>query len=292
MTSEESSKLRIALVGAGTVGTAVAYLLSSAGHQVIAIASRSLDSALRASERLGADVYRLEDLPSADLVLMGVPDDAITNVAGLVAERVSPGSFVVHFAGAFGPALLRPVAEKGASACAIHPVQACPSIDVAIDRLPGSAWAVTCLDPGAEELMIELIDQDLRGIPFVIPEDARSTWHAAAAMTSNGVAALLAAGEELLAKIGVEEPMQVLGPLVDGTIRNAREAGGGAAVLTGPIVRGDVETLRRHLRALVDQSPEDRMRYKMIATLIIQIAQSSGRISQETAAEVMRVIVG
>jgi predicted short-subunit dehydrogenase-like oxidoreductase (DUF2520 family) len=279
--------MRVALVGAGNVGTAVAHLLIRREHELVAIASRSADSSLRATKRLEADVYEIEELPPADLVLIGASDAAIGNVAERIAPRVEPGAYVCHFAGSFGPSILRAVTDRGASACAIHPVQACPTVDAAIARLPGSGWGVTCSDPGAEDVMVELIDQDLAGFSVVLPEALRPVWHAAAVMTSNGIAALLAVGESLLAEVGVDDPARVLGPLAAGAVENAREGGGGAATLTGPVARGDKETIRRHLEALVERTPVHDERYRAVASLIVRVARDAGRIDAAAAAEMI-----
>jgi predicted short-subunit dehydrogenase-like oxidoreductase (DUF2520 family) len=173
--------------------------------------------------------------------------------------------------------------EAGASACAIHPVQAIYSVDAGIERLPGSAWGVTCSDPGAEERMIELIDRDLDGFSVVFPEPLRPLWHAAAVVTSNGIAALMAVGEALLAEIGVDDPARVLGPLAAGTVENARRGGGGSATLTGPVIRGEAETLERHLSALAERTPEQGERYRAVTALIIRVARDAGRIDKDAA---------
>ena len=275
--------MRVALVGAGRVGTAVAYVLSQKGHEIVAVASRTQDSALRASRKLEADVYRIEDLPAADIILIGASDAGIAQVDDELGPRVAEGAYVCHFAGALGPSVLKRSMDGGASACAIHPVQAVHSVAAGIERLPGSAWGVTCSDPGAEERMIELIDQDLQGFPIVLPEELRPIWHAACVMTSNGIAALMAVGESLLAEVGVEDPARVLGPLAAGTVENARAGGGGAATLTGPVVRGETETIRRHLAALAERTPEQDERYRAVASLIVRVALEAGRIGEETA---------
>lgn len=275
-------------MGAGRVGTAVSILLRDAGHAVVGIASRTLDSALRASQRLDADVYRVEDLPPADLVLLGATDPAIEPLAAEVAHRVREGASVCHFSGSLGTGPLRAVLDVSASGCAIHPVQACPSVDAAVARLPGSAWGVTCTDPGAEDRIVEIIDRDLAGSSVVIPEELRPLWHAAAVMTSNGIAALLAAGEALLAEIGVDDPAHVLGPLATGTVQNARDGHGGAATLTGPVVRGEVATVRRHMQALMDAPGQHAETYRIVCALILRSAVSAGRIDVETLEKVMR----
>ena len=278
--------MKIALVGAGNVGTAVTSLLVRSGHEVVAVASRSMDSATAASERLEAPVHQIDDLPEADLLLLGVPDAAIEGVGRTVAPRVARNAFVCHFAGSYGPSILAAVSHRGAKACAIHPVQACPSVDAAIDRLPGSAWGVTCSDEHAEARMAGLIENDLGGHAVSVKEVDRSIWHAAAVATSNGIAALLATGETILSDIGIGDPIRVLGPLADGTVQNAREGGGGAATLTGPVVRGEKDTVRRHINALRDR-PGAFAQYRAAAFLIVQAAVAAGRINEVVAEELM-----
>lgn len=280
----------IALVGAGNVGTAVSCLLARNGHRVVAIASRGSVSARRAADRLDAEIVGMDRLPPADVFLLGVPEGAIEEVAGKIVTRVGPGAYVCHFAGSVGVAPLRQaVAERGARGCAIHPVQACPTVDIAIERLPGSAWGVTCSDPGAEEAMFSLV-ADAGGVPVSVPEDVRPLWHAAAVMTSNGIAGLIASGEALLNEIGIDDPMAVLGPIAAGTVRNARAGGGGAATLTGPAVRKEVETIARHVRALRDLPDTHYCAYRFTILLIANAASHAGRLTAEETATIMAVL--
>ena len=280
--------MRVALVGAGNVGTAVAYLLSRKGHEVVAVASRSADSARSAAERLGSDVRNVEDLPEADLVLIGASESGIEAVDALIAPRLESDSFVWHLAGAFGPSILSRSLEAGAIACALHPVQAIYSVDAGVERLPGSAWGITCSDRAADASMSELVERDLDGVPVIVPEEARPLWHAASVMTSNGIAALMALSESLLSEIGVADPSAVLGPLVEGTAQNARAGGGGGATLTGPVVRGEAATVRRHMQALLDVPGEHAETYGLVCLLILRAAVDAGRIDVATFEEVMR----
>ncbi len=278
--------MRIALVGAGNVGTAVASLLARKGHEVVGVASRSPDSAAAAAERLGTEVHGVSDLPDADVILLGVSDAALESASAEVAGRLSSATQVWHFAGSFGVSVLDAVSNKGAKACATHPVQACPNVEAAIARLPGSAWGVTCSDRNTEAQVMELISGDLDGYPVPVAEEFRSIWHAAAVATSNGVAALLAAGEMMLSDIGIDDPMRVLGPLAEGTLQNALEGGGGAPTLTGPVVRGEKETVRRHVQALRDK-PGSSRQYRAAAFLIVQAAVAAGRIDEAFADEIL-----
>ncbi|HET7481808.1 MAG TPA: DUF2520 domain-containing protein [Actinomycetota bacterium] len=276
MTSGTSS-FDVVLVGAGTVGTAVAHNLRDAGHRVVAVASRSRRSAEIAGDRLAAPVVEVDALPAADLVLIGSGDDAIASVAERISERVRPGAFVCHFAGSLGTSPLAAITRVGASACAVHPVQALPTFELAVERLPGSAWGVTCSDAETDAAISLMIRRDLLGTPVSIAEGDRTLWHVAAVMSANGVAALLGVAEEVLKQIGIEHPESVVGPLAAGAVQNAREAGGGAATLTGPVVRNDVATIERHLAALEDSPTYLRDAYLSVMRLVYDVALHAGR---------------
>jgi predicted short-subunit dehydrogenase-like oxidoreductase (DUF2520 family) len=281
---------RVVLVGAGRVGTAVAELLRRRGHTVAGVASRSPSSAQRAAEFLGATVCAPgAPLPVADIVLIGATGDALEEVAGVLAADLQPPVAVCHFAGALGIAPLRAIVERGGAVCAVHPVQALPDVATALRRLPGSAWGVTC-SPGAEAWATVLVARELEGKPVAVSEEDRILWHAAAALTSNGIAALLSAGEGVLGSMGIDAPEEVLGPLAAGTSANAAEHGAASAVLTGPVVRGEVSVVRAHMRALEDRAPMLLRAYRLAAKTVLAEAQRTGRIDAATERALRRAL--
>lgn len=264
---------RIALVGAGRVGTAVAGLLGEAGHQIVSVSSRTPASADLAAERLQTVRVAVADIAGADVLLLGVPEGALAEVgAGLPRG----GSVVVHFAGATGIVPLR-ASAAGRALCALHPVQACPDVETAVRRLPGSAWGVTC-SPDADGWARGVIEEDLKGIPIQVAEENRAIWHAAAVTTSNGISALMAVGEGLLSSIGIESPEQVLGPIAAGTVLNALERGGGGASLTGPVVRKETDLIARHISEITQRVPDLLPAYLQSLHMIVTSAVAAGRI--------------
>lgn len=276
MTSLPAAPLRVALVGAGPVGTAVALLLRARGHQMVSVSSRTSSSAEAAARRLEAPACTIGEIPPADLVLIGVPHAAVADVA---AELPDMDAVVAHFAGSAGIQPLAP-APLARARCALHPVQACPDVDTAVARLPGSAWGVTCSE-GARDWAHDLIEQDLHGVPFDVAEEDRVLWHAAAVTTSNGIAALMSLGEEMLVSIGVEAPSQVLGPIAAGTVANAARAERAALALTGPVVRREIEVVRQHAGAVATRSPHLLSGYVHTINTIVAAALASGRIGAE-----------
>lgn len=274
-----------ALAGAGRVGTAVAILLTRAGWRCAGVASRSPSSAQDSAGRLGAPVHGFDSLPEADVVLVGASDGAIDEVARAVP--VKGGSVVWHLAGSLGLSVLDGATARGAVPAALHPVQTIPDVDSGVERLPGSAWGVTA-DERAATWALATVEL-LGGTPVVVAEGLRPRWHAASVVTANGISALLAAAEELARSAGAADPMAVLGPLAAGAVDNAR-ASSGAATLTGPLVRGEVATIRRHLDAL---SGEPALAaYLQASRLILGVATSSERIDPETAAEMTALLEG
>ena len=287
--STPKSPFRIALIGAGRVGTAVTEVLRRRGHEVTGVSSRLAESAERAAARLHSTTFdHRSGLPAADVVLLGVPDDAVEPVAAEIVPWLEAGTVVIHFAGALGLGPLKKASGAGAGVAALHPVQTFPDIERGIDRLPGSAWGVTA-PPEIARWAEALVVADLEGLPVLVPEEARSVWHAAAVSTSNGVAALLAVGEAMLAAIGIADPQRVLGPLAAGTVANAGERGG-AASLTGPVVRGERESIGRHLKALTDASPHLVDDYALIARVIVDSATRANRINQEEATKLLELL--
>jgi predicted short-subunit dehydrogenase-like oxidoreductase (DUF2520 family) len=278
-----SSHLRFALVGAGRVGTAVAALLQGTGHEIVGISSRTSRSAKEAAARLGASAFdSVSSIPDADLYLIGAPDDAIASVARELAVSVPAGALVCHFAGSLGTGALTAISAARGRPCALHPVQACPDVDTAIARIPGSAWGVTCAGVVEDEIF-RLIREDLEGDPVRVREKDRALWHAAAVVTSNGTAALLSVGESILAAIGVDAPERVLGPLASGVVASARAAGGGGVTLTGPVVRGEISTIERHLAALEERAEDLVAPYASATRAILAAARQSGRVDTRAA---------
>jgi predicted short-subunit dehydrogenase-like oxidoreductase (DUF2520 family) len=273
--------VNVALIGAGSVGTGAASLLQRAGHRIVAVAPQERESSRRAAEALGTQATDLRTAANAaDVILIGAPDRAIEGVARVIGPVLDRDAIACHFAGSLGRKLL-----PGTARAAIHPVQSCPDAATAIRRLPGSYWGVTC-DDAATDRVVAMIEEDMSGKVVFVEEKDRPIWHAATVITANGISALLALGERMLGEIEVADPVGVLGPLASGAVSNAGEQGGGGKTLTGPVVRGDVETIRGHLRALERSAPDCLLGYRRAAAVVLTAAQQSGRVDEVLAARI------
>jgi predicted short-subunit dehydrogenase-like oxidoreductase (DUF2520 family) len=275
----------VAIIGAGRVGTAFGVLLERAKHRVMA-ASGGDGSRDRARRHLMfARFLSLEDADeaarSARIVLLGVPDDAIGSVCGDLAARdaFSEGQAVVHFSGSLGLDVLQPAEAKGVMALSLHPLQSVPDVEAGIERIPGSAIAVTARNEEGLSLG-ERLARDAGGTPFRLSEEVKPLYHAAAVFASNYVVAVEAMAARLFGLAGLERPVGKFGPLARSALDAALERGPEAA-LTGPASRGDVGTVSRNLGALSERAPEAVEPYVVLARMAGRLARQGGRLTQE-----------
>jgi predicted short-subunit dehydrogenase-like oxidoreductase (DUF2520 family) len=261
----------VAIVGPGRVGTLLAAACARAGWRVVAVAGGSADARAAFAERFpGA---RPEDDPvaavrRAELVWLTVPDDAldplVTDLAVADAFRDEPR--VVHVAGSRGLDVLHRAALAGARVAACHPAMTVPTGATDPDLLLGVAWAVTA--SSANRAWAHDLVSDLGGDPQEVPDGVRTLYHAALAVASNAVGAAVVTARRLLLAAQVDRPEAFLGPLVAASVANA--AAGGAAALTGPIVRGDTGTIARHLDAIDADLPELAAAYRHLALATLE----------------------
>jgi predicted short-subunit dehydrogenase-like oxidoreductase (DUF2520 family) len=280
------ARLRVGVVGIGRVGSALGAALVRAGHEVVAGSAVSSDS-LRRAERLlpGVPVRPVDEVVAeADFVLLTVPDDALRAlVSGLAdTDLWRPGQLVAHTSGAQGIDVLDPAAARGVLPLALHPAMTFTGRPEDVDRLAGAAFGVTAPDelrPVAEALVVEM-----GGEPVWVPESARATYHAALTIGSNHLVTLVNDALSLLDNAGVAEPARLLAPLLSASLDNVLRLGD--AALTGPVSRGDVMTLSRHLRTLETSAPGIRAAYLALARRTAERAQAAGRLDPAQAAAV------
>jgi predicted short-subunit dehydrogenase-like oxidoreductase (DUF2520 family) len=267
------------LVGPGRAGTAVACALAARGWRPVAVAGRTPDapSTRAAAARLAAPAVEVADAGrEADVVIVATPDAAIAASAAELAPALRPGALVVHLSGAStlheldGVLLARPDVEVGS----LHPLQSLPSADVGQRRLAG-AWCAIDGSPRVEKIALTL---GMRPFRLDAADKMRVRYHAAACVASNHLVALLGQVERLAAQAGV--PFEAFLPLVRGTVENVDELGP-AAALTGPVARGDDETLARHVDAL---PYDERDAYEALVREARRLAEATNIARQETLA--------
>jgi predicted short-subunit dehydrogenase-like oxidoreductase (DUF2520 family) len=284
------ARLDVGVVGAGRVGTALAVALSRAGHRITAASAVSDASRRRVDESLpGTPVRQPEEVVgAADLVLLTVPDDALPGlVRGLTATGAPlQGRLLAHASGRHGLAVLEPATQQGALPLALHPVMTFTGRPDDADRLVGICFGVTApavLRPAAEVLVMEM-----GGEPVFIAEADRDLYHAALAGAANHLVTQVVQAEDLLTKAGVGQPARMLGPLLSAALDNALRLGD--AALTGPVARGDADTVAGHLAALRTEAPEALPAYLALARLTATRALATGMLTAPAARRLLDVL--
>lgn len=264
------------VLGAGKVGSAVAVLLRDAGVSIEAVTTQSVATAQEASARIGctAGTDNAAAARKGDIILVTTNDDAIARVVADVAREggFRDGQLVVHMSGALRLVTLGPAAEAGAAIGAAHPMQAFATAQDALRMMRGSTFGITP-GPGSGE-QIEALVEVLGGTAIMVADENKALYHAAAVMASNYLVAVEASAVHLLVSAGFDEPsaLRALQPLVAGTVDNVRRMGTGDA-LTGPIVRGDVDTVRQHIKALRGLPGNELQLYRVLGRRTLEIAR-------------------
>jgi predicted short-subunit dehydrogenase-like oxidoreductase (DUF2520 family) len=286
------AQLAVGLVGAGRVGTAMAAALARAGHRVVAASAVSDAS-------LGRIAASLPDVPvvqpeqvveRADLVLLTVPDDALGGlVSGLAATDVPiHGRLMVHASGRHGLGVLDPVVAKGALPLALHPVMTFTGRREDVARMAGISFGVTA--PLILRTVAEVLVVEMGGEPVFIDDDKRGIYHAALASAANYLVTLVVQSADMLRTAGVADPARMLAPLLGAALENALILGD--AALTGPVARGDAETVAAHIVAIKAAAPEALGAYRALARLTAERALAARTLSADDAQRLLGVLSG
>jgi predicted short-subunit dehydrogenase-like oxidoreductase (DUF2520 family) len=283
---------RIGVIGAGRVGAVLASALRSAGHEIVAAAGESTASRTR-METLLPGVARLKPTDvarSSDLLLLTVPDDMLGNVVTTLAGAgaIRPGQYVVHTSGRHGLAVLEPARRLGAHVVAMHPAMTFTGTDVDLPRLRGCVFGVTA--EGDDRAIAETLVSDLGGVAMFVPEEKRTLYHAGLAHGANHLVTLVAQAMELLSASGAEDPAATLRPLLSAALDNA--LADGDAALTGPIVRGDVNTVAAHLADIAAHAPATLPSYVALARATANRAVLDGRLLPIRRAKIIALLDG
>ena len=289
----------VAIIGAGRVGSSVGFLLKRTGYTVTAIASRTESSAKMAAAFIGAGKATTDIVGAAagaDLVFITTPDRGIKEVCEKIgaAGVLKPGALVVHMSGAHSLDLLDAARKAGAHRAVLHPLQSLASREQGVKTLPGSYFRI---EADTEALLTAKdIVKALGGIELVMPKwksdgVSAALYHAGAVSVSNYFVALVDYGLRFYQALGADkkEALKAVLPLIRGTLHNIETLGIPDA-LTGPIMRGDTQTVRDHLAAMQKRAPNLVGLYKGLARQTVAVAKDKGSITQETAEELLNLV--
>jgi predicted short-subunit dehydrogenase-like oxidoreductase (DUF2520 family) len=281
---------KLGFIGAGPVGTTFGVRLSEKGYPVIGVADIHPDAAQRFADRVsGCRVFgnNQELADAADMVFITTADDFIATVSAGLKWR--SGQTVVHCSGASTVQSLETARQQGARVGSIHPCQTFAGVEQAIANLPGSTFAIEAEEP-VKTTLTEMARALQGDIVYLTSED-KVLYHAAAAVACNYFTTIVKLATDLWRNFGKTsaDGIKAYMPLLRGTLTNI-ETVGFPKCLTGPIARGDVATVRRHLAALEKYAPEMLTLYKELGSFTVPIGQDKGTLSSEKADALIRLL--
>ena len=285
----------LSIIGPGRVGTAIGVLAAQAGYSVAAVGGRHKERTAQAAQRIGKNVCACtmsQAAKSANLVFVTVSDDAIEQVCNEIANQnaFNQNSIVIHCSGALSSDILSTARNnRQCFVASMHPLQTFPTVDCAVEKLKGTY----CFYEGDEEgfAVIENLAKRIGLQPVQINSSSKIFYHTAAVFACNYLVALMDAAMKLaqLAQIDSSIAWSAFEPLVVSTIKNISEVGS-AQALTGPIARGDIETIAGHIEKLELVEPSLASLYKIMGCHTVDLAIRKGAITKVKANEIRSLL--
>lgn len=265
------------VIGSGRVGTALALALCRKGLELKYLADSSPARARQARKLVGqgrATGNNLLAVRSAGLIFICVPDDLIEEVVKEISAADLDGKFVFHTSGACSSELLQPLARKGARVASFHPAQTFAHFLGGPGVFKGIYIGIEG-QPEAVELGKKLAAR-LGAQALLLSAAEKPLYHLALSISSNFLVILLSEVKELLKTVGREEPavLEILAPLLNKTLQNVKNLGVEAS-LTGPLARGDLKTVEKHLALTTRKPGLDRI-YRAMALEALKLAENRG----------------
>jgi len=286
-------KPSFAIVGCGKVGTALAIFLTRAGYQSAGFTSKRLSSAKHVADMVLSDHF--SDVPwditrHADVVFITTPDSVIKDTCNTIAQNTgfADNAVVMHCSGALKSSLLSSAKTCGAWIGSMHPLQSFAAADHKTNPFQGISVSLEGEEPAVN--IAKTIVADLGGTVVNILTEAKTLYHASAVVASNYLVTLLDLAIRLIEEAGInrQDAFNLLKPLIDGTLSNIEKVGVQKA-LTGPIARGDIKTVEKHIQEIGFKRPELLSLYKILAFYTIDIAATGDSISESSIQELKRI---
>lgn len=301
---KKTTRINLCVIGAGRVGTTVSYTLAEKelpNIKLKAISSRSMESLNRAKKILGRKaagvIFTIENSKAVSLancILICTPDDVINSVCSEIFKDKSKdfkNYYAIHFSGSKSLEVLNSARAAGAEIASIHPLKSFASIEEAIKSLPGTIFGITYSSTESKK-MAEFLVKSLGGEIIEVENNKKPLYHAAACVASNYLVTLINYAVLIHKKMGIkpEDSLKGLMGLVESTVSNIKKMGTEKS-LTGPIARGDVGTIKEHVKSFNEFfSKEDSALYRMMGIETSKIAHQNKWIKESTVDELKEIL--
>ena len=288
-------KPSIAIVGCGRVGTAIGKFLAEAGYNIAGLASKSLASAKRLADIVKTN--NVSEIPwkitkKADIVFLTTPDNAIADTCNSISihSGFHKNAVVFHCSGALPSTILSSAKKCNTFIGSMHPLQSFASITPSENPFKKIIISVEGEKQAINEA--EKIAVDLEAECLTIKTETKILYHASAVVASNYLVTILDLSLRLINEAGItgENAFKALKPLIQGTLSNI-EKGGIVNGLTGPVARGDIETLKKHLEEIGSKTPDLLSLYKTLGLHTIDIAMAGNSLSKSSAEKLKKIFI-
>ena len=305
----KSKKINIAIIGAGRLGTTIAYIITSKNKKnikIVAMSSKTQKSLNRAKDILGDFSKKVlftknnkKAAEKANCIFICTPDDIIKKVCRELfgqkkqteRKHEKENISVIHFSGSKPLKDLESAKRAGALTLSIHPLKSLASIQGAIKTIKNTEYGITYNTPEEEELAKTIVET-LEGHSIAVEDSKKPLYHAAACIASNYLVTLIDYAVYINEKAGIkpEDSIKGLLSLVKGTVKNIGENGTKKS-LTGPIARGDTGTIKDHMKNFKKHlSDEDAEIYKLMGKKTAGVAKQNGWIKDKAYNELIDIL--
>jgi predicted short-subunit dehydrogenase-like oxidoreductase (DUF2520 family) len=271
--------------GPGKLGLSLCLLFERAGIGIIGVWGRRAASVREAQRWIKKPIYYGPipgEVSDANVVFITTQDGAIEEVANELEEsgNLTEGTAVYHCGGAVDSSILYSLRRSGAITGTIHPLQTIPTVEAGLDTLPRSCFSVEG-DERAISIGRDLVES-IGGKSFELPGGDRGLYHASAAMASNYMITLFSSAVKMMMDTGLseDEATRALKPMLKNVVDGIERIGVRKA-LTGPILRGDVQTLKIQLEAISKNRPDDLSLFIAMASHTVDLVREIGGIDAE-----------
>ncbi len=295
----KTKRWHIAIIGAGKVGTVLGRVLAENGEKIVCVCSRTLRSARAGGRFIGCRrvTTDLEEIPArADLLMITTPHGSVEDIArslSRIAAMDFRGKSVCHASGMLTATALDSLRERGATVFSFHPLQTFPRTFRPREILPAARGIYYGVDGSPRGMRVaRALARKLDGYVLPVPPAMRAFYHAACVVASNHLTAMLGILETMFHRLRPEgeDFFDVFSPILQATLRNV-QADSPAGALSGPIVRGGVETIAGHFDALTRFAPALIPYYTRLSMETMHLAIAKGALDHAQVEELTRLLL-
>jgi len=290
-------KIKVAIIGCGRAGKTIGTILNkSNGYKVTAVACAHDRTAEKAARFIGKKIRHssniLDIARQGEIIFITTPDDEIERTFLTLCEKkaILDNTLVIHCSGNFSSDILKSNKMPGLKTGTMHPLQTFANPGESANRFKGTTCTYESTSPVAAKQILHII-KALHGTPVRINKMLKPIYHASGVIASNYLATLFYLAEKFLIKAGFPKKLanKALLELVEGTVKNLKSPGLPQA-LTGPVSRGDTDTIQTHLKMVKKYLPKYLQAYKLLGAHTIELALAKGSINKAKAKELGKIL--